>query len=74
MGVNPAEAGRGEDMKYHIKNKISRREIKKHGKKMIPLSLMRREDEIDRDRVDSDGVRTDNVCDKIVQGTEMLDN
>ena len=72
MGVNPAEAGRGEDMKYHIKNKISRREIKKHGKKLIPLSLMRREDEIDRDRVDIDGVRPDNVCDKDSKSTEGL--
>lgn len=59
-------------MPYHIKNKCSKREIRKHGKKLIPLSLMRREDEIDRDRAYSDGVRPDNVCDKIVQGTEGL--
>ena len=24
-------------MKYHIKNKISKREIRKHGKELIPL-------------------------------------
>lgn len=28
-------------MPYHIKNKISKREIRKHGKKMIPVELMK---------------------------------
>ena len=59
-------------MPYHIKNKCSKREIRKHGKKIIPLSLMRREDEADRDRVDQRRVRPDNVCDKDSKSTEGL--
>jgi hypothetical protein len=39
-------------MKYHLKNKISKREIRKQGKQPIPLSLMR----ADNDKHNRDGI------------------
>ena len=59
-------------MKYHIKNKISKRELRKHRKQPLPLELMkndkdyrvglgqRRVDEIERDYKDFRA--TENDC------------
>ena len=42
-------------MKYKIKNQISKREIRKQGKNIIPVSLMRKENEAKRIGANTDG-------------------
>lgn len=55
-------------MKYKIDNKISKRNIRKQGKNIIPLELMK--NETNRDRIDDGRIRKDNDTDKDVQGTK----
>ena len=56
-------------MKYHIKNDISKKELRKHGLKPLPL-MKADNNEPKRNRPNTDGVRLDIERDKDIERTE----